>query len=160
MKKIISVISAGIIVPCLLLILAGCVSQTSETGTKLDATKVAQIKKGITTRAEVEALLGPPTNVDMMAEGKRVLSYNYTQNQVNAHPTATAFIPGASLFTSTAQADAKMQMQTLQVMVNAAGIVDDYEFSDNTTNTTANVGGGLLNGNQSTTSNSAPTQSQ
>lgn len=105
---------------------AGCISQ--EFGTKLDPAKVAQIKKGSSTRAEVEALLGPPINVSMAGEGKRIMSYSYTATNSRANPSA--FIPIVGLVKGGAKGET--QSQRLQIMLNASGIVEDFEFSDGT----------------------------
>jgi len=134
----------------LIALLPGCASQNFESGTPLSADKIAQIKKGVTTRSEVETLLGPPSNVLMMPEGKRVMSYNYTSTQVDAHATAGAFIPFVGMLTQNSKANAQMRTQTLQVMLTAASVVEDYEFSDNTSHTTS-TGAGLGQSNMTTT---------
>lgn len=139
------------------LVLSACSSVNSETGTQMSADKIAQIKKGVTTRAQVEALLGSPASVSMMPEGKRVMSYTYTSTQASGHATAASFIPVVGLFAGGTKVDGQMRIQTLQIMLNAQGIVDDYEFSDRTNNL-ANTSGGFLGmANQSTASTTQPT---
>jgi len=144
---------------CFLAGFTGCASVHTESGVQISQDKVAQIRKGVTTRAEVEALLGPPTNVSMMGAGKRMLTYHYTSTDASSHPTATTFIPYAGLFTNTAKAEAQTRTQLLQVMLNAQGVVDDFEFSDNTKNTEASTGG-LLGANQTTNETVQPTSSK
>ena len=59
---------------CLVLLLAGlgagCVSNTSGSPA-LTAENVKRINKGVTTRAQVEAIFGPPANLTMLSDGKR-----------------------------------------------------------------------------------------
>jgi outer membrane protein assembly factor BamE (lipoprotein component of BamABCDE complex) len=50
------------ILACCLTLMAGCASY----GNKMDRSKLDQIKKGVTTRAEVEALFGPPMTTALM----------------------------------------------------------------------------------------------
>jgi outer membrane protein assembly factor BamE (lipoprotein component of BamABCDE complex) len=148
---------AGALASCLLLSLVACSSVDNESGVKVDANKVSQIKKGVTSRAEVEALLGPPTMVSMMPEGRRVLNYTYTATKVEGHATAATYIPYVGLFAGGSKAEGQTRMQHLQIMVNAQGIVDDYEFQDNTTDMAGTTGGLMGIADSSTTSKTAPT---
>jgi outer membrane protein assembly factor BamE (lipoprotein component of BamABCDE complex) len=109
-------------------VLTGC--KTTTVGTKLEPSKVAQIKKGVTTRAELEQLFGPPTAVAIKPEGKRELTYQF--NELNMH--ANNFIPGAGLFVGTSDT----KSQTLTVVLTAAGVVEDFEFL----NTASAIGNG------------------
>jgi outer membrane protein assembly factor BamE (lipoprotein component of BamABCDE complex) len=115
---------------------AGCMSH--QYGTKLDSSKVSQIKKGVTTRVEVEALLGTPTQVFMIGEGRRTMSYSYTETSV--HANAASYIPVAGMFLGGATGES--QTQTLQIMISKSGVVEDYEFSDNAQNIESS--GGLV----------------
>ena len=105
-------------------LVAGCASTSS--GIKIDQNKVSQIRKGVTTKAQVEALLGSPTMVSMMGGGRRMMLYNYTE--FSARPTAASFIPG---FGGLIGGSSERRTQTLQIMINKSGVVEDYEFSDN-----------------------------
>lgn len=145
---------------CLFAGFTGCSSVNAESGTLMSQDKIAQIKKGVTTRAEVEALLGPPANVAMMPEGKRVMSYSYTSTKGEGHATAASFIPYVGMFAGGTKTEGQMRIQNLQVMLNAQGIVDDYEFSDNTNSINSTTGGFMGISNQSTTTTSQPTGSK
>ena len=137
--------------------LFGCVSQDIESGTKISHDKVAQIKKGVTTRAEVEQLLGPPANVTIMPEGKRQLTYSYMSTKTDAHATAASFIPYVGLVAGGAKAENQTRTQSLQVLINADGVVEDYEFNDNTSTTQSNTSGGVIAPSTSTTTNTSGT---
>ncbi len=125
-----------------LLTLAGCVSST--VGSKIDRSNVEQIKKGVTTRAEVEALLGSPDNVSMMGDGRRLLLYHFAASQEKSgHGLMRlgSFIPGiggvATTGVGAANAGNTSQRQLLQIFVSKEGIVQDYEYSDKTTDVSA-----------------------
>ncbi len=102
---------------------AGCYSTSS--GTKIDDSKVSQIKKGVTTRAEVEVLLGKPSSVSMMGDGRRMMFYTYVE--ASGHATAGSYIPFANLVTSGTQS--QVHTQRLQIILTKDDIVEDYEWS-------------------------------
>jgi hypothetical protein len=145
---------------CLLGGIVGCSSVNTENGVAMTPDKIAQIKKGVTTRAQIEALFGPPDNVAMMPEGKRVMSYNYTATNVSGHPNAASFIPYVGLFAGGAKAEGQTRMQKLQIMLNPQGIVDDFEFSDNTKNLATTTGGFMGVADQTSSSSTQPTASK
>lgn len=126
------------LIPTLLLaalcaFLTGCMSTNNSSGVPIDAAKVAQIVKGKTTRAEVEALLGKPEATALVGDGRRMLSYNYSEMNMRA---GFAGVKGTT------------RVQSLQVFVDQSGTVLDFEFSDNV----RDVKGNMLGGNvQSTT---------
>jgi len=151
--------AAGAFTLCLFLTLSGCFSNNAEYGTQMSADKVSQIKKGVTTRAEVEALLGPPMMVSMMPDEKRMLMYSYTSTQTEAHATAATYIPFVGGVVGGGKAQLQMRTQTLQVMINAKDVVEDYEFSDNTNNT-AGASSGFMGMNSTSTTTTAPTGSK
>jgi outer membrane protein assembly factor BamE (lipoprotein component of BamABCDE complex) len=107
-----------------LCLVAGCAS--SSYGTKLDKNKVAQIQKGVTTRAEVEQMLGQPENVSLMGDGRRMMMYSYTES--NAHVKGTSFIPIAGAFMG--GSEGTMHHQQLQVVLNKNDVVEDYVMND------------------------------
>lgn len=126
MKKLLRVF-----IVCLIggLLTTGC----GTTGQKVEHDKVSQIKKGVTTRAEVETLLGSPTNVMIVGNGKRVMSYQYWESK--AKPGM--FIPYANLVVG----GSNSRQQMLQIMLDEKNIVEDYEFSDRVSETS----GGFFN---------------
>lgn len=109
-----------------LLIISACATY----GTKMNRTQVDQIQKGVTTRAQVETMLGPPSHVTMMPDGQRMLMYMYNDTQMKA----TSFIPYAGAF----MGGSTGQSQQLQIMLGKDNIVQDYEFSDVTRDTSTN----------------------
>src|SRR6266446_5696640 len=87
-----------------------------ENGRPIDSNKVSQIQKGVTTRAEVESLLGQPTTVAMAGDGKRVLVYTYFKS----HTTVAPFVGAVG---------GERTSQRLQVIVNTNNVVQDFELS-------------------------------
>ncbi len=109
----------------------GCYS--ASTGTKIEKTKLTQITKGVTTRAQVEEMFGPPMHVAMRSNGGRMMMYSGTEtsgsiNLVGAIPLVGLVAPG--------QSKDRTRTQSLQIMLNKDDVVEDYEFNDNTRNTT------------------------
>lgn len=97
-------------------------------GTQISSDKVSQIKKGVTTRAEVEGLLGPPAHVGLMSDGRRMMTYSFYET--SAHATGATYIPIVGAFAGGAKG--QQRVQTLQIILTKEGVVQDYEFSDNT----------------------------
>jgi outer membrane protein assembly factor BamE (lipoprotein component of BamABCDE complex) len=120
MKLILSVI-------CLVLALSEVGCMTNSSGQKMEAAEVNSIRKGVTTRAEVERKFGPPIATSMLPDGRRVLNFVFSESTMKG----TSFIP----FHSTG---VDMRRQSLQVIVGADNIVKDYEFNDTSGET--NVG--------------------
>lgn len=124
-------------------LLGGCAS--TKYGNKMDPDSVARIQNGATTRTQVEEMLGPPTNVSMMPDGRRMLSYTYSETK--AHATPITYVPFVGSFAGGAKS--KSRTQTLQVMVSKDGVVEDHQFNDNATS--GEYGSGLLNGGHTST---------
>ena len=103
----------------------GCI--TSSSGQKMDAAEVNSIRKGVTTRSEVERKFGSPIATSMLPDGRRVMNFAFSESTMKG----TSFIP----FHGTG---ADMRRQSLQVIVGPDNVVQDYEFSDTTGET--NVG--------------------
>jgi hypothetical protein len=100
--------------------LNSCVSMSS--GTPMDEAKISRIRKGVTTRAELEKLLGPPAHVSIMPNGQRALSY--------FHSGARSDLAAAGPMLLVGNAAVRNQTQTLDVRVSSSGIVQDYEFNN------------------------------
>lgn len=115
-----------------LLMFTGCALSPIEqsSGTPIDSAKVAQIIKGKTTRAEVEALLGRPDQTSLVADGRRMMVYNY---QATSAKVNDAIMPW------NLRANVSMRMQTLQIFLSKDGVVEDFELSDNTRNSSSDV---------------------
>ena len=106
----------------------GCYSTSH--GNPIDSNKVAGIQKGVTTRSQVEAMLGQPTNVSMLGDGRRMMTYSHTD--VDTHAKGTSFIPVVGMFAGGATGE--QHTQTLQVMLDKNDVVQDYEYNNNTKN--------------------------
>jgi hypothetical protein len=148
-------VSAGLLV--FALSLSGCMSSQTETGPSLSSSRVDQIQKGVTTRAEVEAWFGQPLQVAMLSGGKRMLFYSHSNSSSDDNNVskvsmlgmlAGAVIPGAGAIGMAGSAggfvggrNESIRSQSLSIRINADNIVEDYEFSDNTMNTQTGPGG-------------------
>jgi hypothetical protein len=112
-----------------LLLAGGCSSST--TGTRIDHVRLDNIQKGVTTRAEVEAMFGPPASLSIAPDGKRTAFWQYTEAE--GRVKGTSFIPFAGAFMGGTTAEARTQ--SLQVIYTREEVVDDFVFSGNTTQT-------------------------
>lgn len=113
--------------------LSGCITKSSNTsdGTLIAAEKVSHIQKGKTTRAEIEAMFGKPSHVGMIDEGKRTMTYTYMESHIQMK-VGIPIIPFIGDGVSTKE---RQRIQTLQIVLNKDGIVEDFEFSDDTKGT-------------------------
>jgi outer membrane protein assembly factor BamE (lipoprotein component of BamABCDE complex) len=116
---------------------AGCATSTIG-NQNLNSDNIAKIQKGVTTKAEVIELLGQPDTVGMMGDGRRMMIYSGMQGNVDNSQMMLAAIPiaGGLIPEHTSQS---MHRQTLQVILTSADIVQDYEYSDNTSQTDTSV---------------------
>jgi outer membrane protein assembly factor BamE (lipoprotein component of BamABCDE complex) len=133
----------------LLLGIGGCASSTVG-NQNLTADKVNQIQKGVTTRAQVEQLIGSPQNVSILGDGRRVMMYSGSQTKADmssglVHDMTIGLVPENSKTT--------MRRETLEVYLDGNDVVEDYEFSDNTTDQNKSVSLFGNNSQQTTTSN-------
>lgn len=124
---------SGLLLLLSAVLLAACVSSdvATSSGSPIDPAKVAQIVKGKTTRAEVEAFFGKPDATSMLPDGRRALAYNYSATNMNVKVNPLAAMiplkPG-----SMGKTAGTTRTQSLQVYVSKDGVVEDFEFSDNT----------------------------
>jgi len=129
--------------------LVGCTSGRS--GTKVEREQVSQIQKGVTTRAQVEALFGLPTVASMMGDGRRMLVYHgmevkgSSDHYLMAVPVVGSFLPHSSKTTT--------QRQSLHIILSKAGVVEDFEYSNttDTTKTNTSIIGGKVESNSTPT---------
>ncbi|MBV8411123.1 MAG: hypothetical protein JOY64_26080 [Alphaproteobacteria bacterium] len=112
--------------------LAGCAAY--QTGQEpISRAQVESIQKGATTRAQIEAMFGPPISIAIVDNGDRLASYRAHQTTVPPVNGAT-FIPLVGPFIAASQdPGTSVRRQTLQVRYSASGVVQDYEFLDTTT---------------------------
>ncbi len=97
----------------MLFVLAGCASYG---GPRIAQEKLAQVKEGQTTRAQVIELLGQPFTSTLTSDGKEVFMY-YSGT---ARSSAQNFIPVVNLV----QSKMNMDTQTINVLFNKDGIVE------------------------------------
>jgi hypothetical protein len=121
---------------------AGGCSSSSYGNQNLTQDNVSKIVKGVTTREQIITLFGEPTNVSMLADGRRLMMYQGFQGSGNKSgrmlQTAIPFgglVPVSETHTA--------HRESLQVFLRSDSVVQDFEFADNTsqTKTTASVFG-------------------
>lgn len=113
----------------LIVCLAGCATA----GKELDVNKLSGIQKGITTEREVQGLFGVPQMKSLNSEGKIIMLYHFTKVKSNA----ANFVPVAGLLVG----GMDMRVQTLSVLVDKEGKVENYTLNDSQTD----INSGLLN---------------
>lgn len=102
-------------------LLAGCASAGNEALSKqTSATLQQHIEKGVTTKEQVQALLGQPQNVSFN-NGQEQWTYNFA----HATPTAVNFVPIVGLFVHGANVDHKM----LVILFDKNGVVQNYSYT-------------------------------
>jgi hypothetical protein len=95
-------------------------------GTKIDPIKVESIKKGVTTRSDIEQMFGAPMNVSIMGDGRRTMMYHYSET--DTHVKGTTFIPVVGPFMG--GSEGTTHNQQLQVILTKADVVEDYVMND------------------------------
>ncbi len=119
--------------------LCGCASSTMQVGTPIDPGKVSQIEKGVTTRAQVEAMFGQASGTSLLGSGRRIATYSSINSTGEAHVTAANFIPIAGAFVPV-HGTGTSRVQQLQIIYTAQDVVEDYSYSDNASQTTTTAG--------------------
>lgn len=94
------------------IILAACA--TTSVGTDFDMNKVNQIKKGVTTQADVIAMFGKPSTTSNTSNGVSVLGYSHVVSRGNA----------------LGHGSSKIKILTITL---DNGIVKDYSQTENST---------------------------
>jgi outer membrane protein assembly factor BamE (lipoprotein component of BamABCDE complex) len=109
--------------------LSGCVG--SESGQKQisDPTKVSQIQKGITTKADIRTAFGDPAGMNFLENGDEEWTYSY----VNMSVSPINFVPVVGIVAG----DVSQKVSSLNVTFDKRGIVKAYA----TNNTNSSVGG-------------------
>lgn len=115
----------------------GCTTYTQ--GTRIDESQVSKIKKGVSTRAEIEAMLGPAESVVMMGDGRRMMEYGFMEGSSTISPAM--LIPVVNLFAG--GVTNRDTYQALQIILGKDGVVEDYEVS-NSGRTRSFTGGKLI----------------
>lgn len=134
-------------------LLAACTAY--QTGQQpMNRAQVDSIQKGGTTRAQIDAMFGPPSSVAIVDNGDRLASYR-TRQTTTPPVNGAAFIPLVGPFIAAGTQDnTSVRRQTLQVRYSASGVVQDYEFLDTTT--IYNPDGTILRSNTDPTPASTP----
>ena len=102
-------------------LLAGCASAGSEALSRQSSTSLQQhIQKGVTTKAQVQAILGQPQSVSFNGGDEQ-----WTYNFAHATPTAVDFVPVVNLFVHHADVDHKM----LVILFDKNGVVQNYSYT-------------------------------
>jgi outer membrane protein assembly factor BamE (lipoprotein component of BamABCDE complex) len=123
----------SVLILTLAIALAGCATKTTISGSPaIDSTQVAQIRKGVTTRQELVDAFGSPLHSQLMGDGRRTLVF--ASNQTTMKLDNKMWIPFAGPFVGSKDKH-ETRMQNLQVVLNRDGVVEDYEFSDQTSET-------------------------
>lgn len=112
------------VLACIGLLASGCMNVSQ--GTKIDPTKVSQIQKGTTTRAELEKLFGPVESTTTTAEGKRTLNWSFMTVQSGSALGTIGSVYGLKTGKMTTR------QETLTVTVNKDNIVEDFTFTEGT----------------------------
>ena len=100
-----------------IILLGGCAAMTTTTsgyGTKIDPALVAKIKKGVTTRAQVEHMFGQPQALTPRDDGGSMAMYSYSAT------TGPGFGYGSLKETS--------ENSSLELIYDANGTVKNYTF--------------------------------
>jgi hypothetical protein len=136
---------------------SGCAT-TSYGNQNLTPDKISQIKKGVTTKTEVVDLLGQPDTVGMMPDGRRMMMYSGMQGKYDDSQEMYQAVPivGALVPEHTTQT---MRRQSLQIMLDANDVVQDYEYSDNTAQQNSTLSAFGMHNEETTTSNVPSTDS-
>ena len=100
--------------------LAGCASA----GNKIDPDAVSKIEKGVTTKAQVIALLGNPMSVSLLGDGREMLFWSYARTRLKG----ATFVPVVGLF----KGGSNTNTNAVQVLLNKDKIVEDFTSNDST----------------------------
>lgn len=107
--------------------LASCAS----VGTPIATQNVTNIRKGVTTEAELVQMFGPPTDKSFDSNDRVVMTWNHSAAQAKG----TSFIPFAGPFVG----GTNVQVQKLIVILGKDGRVVNYTMNESHPN--VNMGG-------------------
>src|SRR5579862_8668243 len=132
----------GMIFVCLIFVGSGCM--TAATGNQgITQDNVSKIQKGLTTRDQVIGILGQPDDTRLMPDGRRMMFYQGTQTKADFGQRVFQAVPLVGVLVPTTDTKS-VRRESLQIYIDATNVVQDYEFSDNTseTKTTESAFGG------------------
>jgi hypothetical protein len=101
---------------------AGCVGTESGQKQISDPTKISQIQKGVTTKADIRTAFGAPEGTEFQADGDEVWSYSYVKTAVDPKN----FIPVLDIVAHSGTA----QFSTLSVTFDSKGFVKAYSINN------------------------------
>lgn len=107
---------------CAALLALFCSCATVHMGADLAPERVAFIQEGVTTEAEIRAVLGEPATVVLQADGSRTLHYQDVRSEASAL-NASVLIP---FYT---KLDSSTSMTQLVLTVSAEGVVTKAVYS-------------------------------
>jgi outer membrane protein assembly factor BamE (lipoprotein component of BamABCDE complex) len=105
----------------IVLLLAGCAT----VGTKIDQSKVDQIKDGVTTRAQLDEWFGQPNQQSLGDGNQTILTYSYVHSQASG----ASYVPVVNLFAG----GTNTNQQVLMIAVDKNGIVVRHLMNDSKT---------------------------
>jgi outer membrane protein assembly factor BamE (lipoprotein component of BamABCDE complex) len=117
-----------------ILLFAGFVSACVSVGHEVDQSKVDQIQKGVTTKAQVREWLGEPEQVTKSDSGDETWMYSYLHSSAKAQN----FIPYVGLFVG----GSNTENQNTVVVFGSDGIVKSLTTSYGGTSADTNLGAG------------------
>ncbi|MGD0770893.1 MAG: hypothetical protein ABSB42_22145 [Tepidisphaeraceae bacterium] len=149
-------IVCGIVLLGLILVGSGCAATTAG-NQGLTQDNVSNIHKGVTTREQVVEILGQPDDIQLLADGRHVMFYQGMQGNSDFGQRIFQGVPIIGTIVPTTDTQT-VRREFLEVYLNANNVVQDYQFSDNTseTKTTMSIFGG--HAEETTTSNIPTTQ--
>ena len=103
------------------LTLAGCVA-TGTSGTPVNTAAISQFKKGVTTRAQVESMMGQPRSSVLNSNGQLMEMWIYAESRMN----------NTQLFSATSRTDTQMFQAIFE-----NDVLMNWHLSNNTINSHA-----------------------
>jgi hypothetical protein len=112
---------------------AGCSTTTTEGNQSLTEGNVTKITKGVTTRAEIEDILGQPDEVTLLPDGCRTMTYQGSETKFD---WLSVVVQGLMPFYVPMKDPNTTRRQVLQIILDRNNVVEDYEFENGGTETT------------------------
>jgi outer membrane protein assembly factor BamE (lipoprotein component of BamABCDE complex) len=112
------VLTRGLVVGALLSGIAGCVGGDNGQQAITDESKISQIRKGVTTKTDIQVLFGQPSGRNFAENGEEQWSYAY----ISSHVDPKTYIPIVGAFTG----GATVKTSALTVTFGKDGIVKAY----------------------------------
>ncbi len=120
---------------CMSFLLVACAGL----GGGLDEESLSTLKKGVTTKAEIEKKFGKPDMKQVDSSGESIWTYHNATDMANAGvltslamsaAPAMAMVPGVGLLAAAAPMAMTDSSKVLIVTFNKKGVVSDYSYSE------------------------------